>query len=224
MSALLISALGLVALIALGFVVAGRAGTGVGAGFEAATWPLFGLLTAIALSALLLPDAYRPVADGVLRISGVHDRLRSVDEAIESTLRLDELAAMGARSRDMLGRVRDLFGGETEDGADSTDGGEQDGSATDADPGIGADAETEPEVGLVEAAVRPLLVDTMALVIRALALAGSLAGMLALVALRTAAKATRAAGGSRTRVDALEARVASLEERLQRASGDPPSG
>ncbi len=209
MSALLIAALGIIALGALGFVAAGRAGAG--AGLDAATWPLFGLMTAIALSSLLLPRAYQPIAGGVLRFAGIDDRLRSVDEAIEDTLRLEELAAIGARSRDMIGRVRDLLGGGAEDESGGDADVESSESAADTDAG------SEP-AGLVEAAIRPLLIDTLALVIRALALAGSLAGMLALVAVRIAVRATRAAGGSRAHIEALEGRIASMEARLGEGS------
>lgn len=191
--------------------------TDTGTAMDAAAWPIFGLLTAIALSALFAPRVYTPVADAVLRIAGVDERLRSLDVAIEDTLRLEELAAIGARSRDMIGRVRDLLGGGAEDGSGAEGG--VDGLGADAGAASGDSAADQgPEAGsespgLVESAMRPLLVDTLALMIRALAFAGSLAGMLGLATVRMATRATRAAGRSRARMEALEARIAALETR-----------
>ena len=215
MSTYFFVALAIIALAVFAFVFSGR--VGAGDGLEAAAWPLFAILTALALSSLFLPSAYDPVASGVLHVAGVDDRLHAVDEAISETLRLDDLAAIETKSRDLLGRLRGFIsrGAEAEPAPGSADG------TVDLETGKPGSTTTggETATGLVEAAVMPMLVNLLALALRAGALAGSLIGLLALVALRIAARATQATGKSRSRVDALEARVAELEQRLERESG-----
>jgi len=160
--------------------------------------PAFVLMALIAITALLTPEPYRDLARGVLRATGSERRIEALDEAFV----LDDLAVeLDARARSLLDRVGGLLGG----GADS------DTLLPELPAGV--------QAGFFENEVYPVVVLTVAWILRASALLLSLAGMVALVALDIAARAAASLSAERARVGELEARIQLLEHRAGMPSG-----
>lgn len=185
----------LIALVVLAALLVARGGAAESA--AAAVAPaLFAALALVAITAVWFPAPYEALADAGLRAAGLHQRLRDLDAAVP-------VDALAERTAGLWDRVTDLLG--------------QAGPAPEASE---APAEPGSDVpGLVERSLYPGLVGVVALIVRAGALAASLAGMVATVALGWAAGALRAGRRAREQAAALEERVAALE---RRASGAPP--